>query len=138
MKIKRIIQEDSTGCGLACVAMLAGVEYRNVKSKAISMKLLPYHGPYYTRTSHLNKLLVSYTIQVKHGRKVRNWKSLSSKAIIGINYKEKSNTWHWALFVRENNGEEYVVDPKRNIKLNKRKDFGRMRLRSYIPVYIRE
>ena len=34
MKIRRIKQEDNTGCGLACIAMLAGTGYEEIREKA--------------------------------------------------------------------------------------------------------
>jgi len=37
--MERIIQQDGTGCGLACVAMLVGEEYETVRDQAI--KVLP-------------------------------------------------------------------------------------------------
>jgi len=27
--MKRIVQEDENGCGMACVAMIAGIDYNN-------------------------------------------------------------------------------------------------------------
>ena len=32
MKLTRVTQEDDTGCGIACVAMLAGISYRESKT----------------------------------------------------------------------------------------------------------
>ena len=35
--MERVIQQDGTGCGLACVAMLAGEKYETVRDKAIDV-----------------------------------------------------------------------------------------------------
>lgn len=40
MKIKRVIQEDSTGCGIACVAMVAGISYAEAKQITLNNEIL--------------------------------------------------------------------------------------------------
>ena len=54
--MRRIEQEDSTGCGLACIAMLAGTTYKKVKRKAIDKSEVPEEGPFYTDTPNLYRL----------------------------------------------------------------------------------
>lgn len=132
--MQRIVQVDSTGCGLACVAMLAGRSYEQVKRKSIRLGILNDKEPFYTVTQDLRELLANYNISSKPGRKVRKWESLPDKAILAINHQENYGIWHWVVFVRVSSEKFYVLDPRRAVKTERRTDFGRMRLRSYIEV----
>jgi len=50
-EIKRILQEDATGCGLACVAMIAGKKYAEVKKLALANKYFENKKTFYTTSS---------------------------------------------------------------------------------------
>ena len=41
MKIRRIVQKDHTGCGIACVAMLSGTTYLQAKKLATELGVVP-------------------------------------------------------------------------------------------------
>ncbi|MES2580680.1 MAG: cysteine peptidase family C39 domain-containing protein [Pseudomonadota bacterium] len=132
--MKRIKQEHNTGCGIACVAMLSEMTYSKAMQKA--RKKFSWESTkrsFYTDSSQLKELLDELKVNTDRYRLVRNWSSLPDTAIIAINYREKSNNWHWVVFKRENDI-EYVLDPlsKRDL----RKDFSRMRLHGCIPVNI--
>lgn len=131
--MNRIRQEHKTGCGIACVAMVTdNATYSKVIK--IARKLFDWNDSqrtFYTSSAQLQKLLLSFKGQTKKSRAVRKWSSLPETAIVGINHNEKSNTWHWVVFRREADT-EYVLDPR--AKREMRKDFGRMRLRSCIPI----
>jgi len=64
-----------------------------------------------------------------------NWEELPECALLSIKWREKSGrpSWHWAIFVREGD-ESYVLDSKKALKTNIRKDFGRMHPKWFIPV----
>lgn len=131
--MNRIRQEHETGCGIACIAMVAeGATYSEVMK--VARKLFNWSGSqdtFYTTSAELQELLLAFKVQTKKGRAVRKWSSLPETAIVGIDYNEKETTWHWVVFRREADL-EYVLDP--GINRDKRKDFSRMRLRSCIPI----
>lgn len=130
--MERIRQEHRTGCGIACVAMLRCVTYAEAMS--VALKVLDWsesQRTYYTSSSQLQSLLRKMNISAMKGRSIRKWSSLPDIAIVGINHNEKSDTWHWVVFRREAD-REYVLDPQS--KREFRTDFGRMRLRSCIPI----
>ena len=137
MKLRRLIQRDTTGCGLACVAMIAGKKYAEVKRKAIELGLVDSNGPFRTSCGELRMLVKAIGGEALIGRKATYWASLPDLAIAGINYREKKNEWHWVVFVREGK-DTYVLDPWHKIKTTKRRDFGRMRLRSCIPIHAQQ
>lgn len=134
MKIKRVIQQDSTGCGIACIAMVAGISYSEAKRITLNNRILKKSVKnFYTTTKDLVNILNSIGIESSKGRKVRYWSSINTISIVGINYLETTNTWHWVVFIpNEDNG--YVLDPSKKVKTENRKDFSRMRLRSYLPI----
>ena len=132
--MRRKIQRDTIGCGIACAAMLAGVTYSAAKSRAIALGLVESGGPFYTGSAELQKLLGSFGVVCLRGRKVASWASVTSPAIVAINHQAASNQWHWVVYVSSQNG-SYVLDPRATIKAARRVDFNRMRLRSFIPVH---
>lgn len=131
--MRRIVQKDSTGCGLACAAMLSGNSYAFVKATAIKLKLVDPDGPYYTNSSELNKLLSKLGVRSEKGRRLSNWAKLTSCGVVGINYKPVDEVWHWVVYVPTKDG-GYVLDPRENIRSRKRRDFGRMSPRNVVSI----
>lgn len=130
--MKRIQQKHRTGCGVACVAMIAGKSYSSVmKNAQLILGWEKSKRTFYTDSSDLTKLLHSFSIKSEKCRAVRKWSSISETAIVAINHNERTNIWHWVVYHREADT-SYVLDPQS--KREVRKDFSRMRLRSYIPV----
>ncbi len=130
-----VIQEDVTGCGIACAAMLAGKTYHAAKKRGKNLGIFPDDRNLYSDIFDLRMLLESYNIRI--GKKVpfSNWKALPSTAIVAINYKAdiESPTWHWAVFHRGDSG-PVVLDPSRRLKSNVRTDLGKLKPKWYIPV----
>lgn len=130
--MKRVSQEHRTGCGIACVAMLCGATYLEVMKAANEIfGWGESQRTFYTDSSDLQKLLLTMKVKTQQGRSVRKWSSIPASAIVGINHNEKTGKWHWVVFRREID-REYVLDPQS--KREVRTDFGRMRLRSCIPI----
>ena len=133
IKYARVLQDDATGCGLACVAMIVGKTYAEVKKIALDNKILEEKKTFYTTSSDLINLLNYFNFKADRGRKVGNWSSIQCLSIVAINFSESRNSWHWVVYVPDEN-KGYVLDPHKKIKNDKRVDFSRMRLRSYIPI----
>jgi hypothetical protein len=133
MTMRRKIQRGTTGCGIACSATLASVTYAAAKSRAVALGLVESGGPFYTGSAELQKLLGSFGVVCLRGRRVANWGSVASPAIVAINHQAASNSWHWVVYVSSQDG-AYVIDPRATIKSARRVDFHKMRLRSFIPV----
>lgn len=137
MTIKRVKQEDETGCGLACIAMLAGVSYEEVKQVALKNLKFRTKGHFYTGTGQLKELAGYFglTITGQKRRPWRNWALLPDIAIVSINQQENNRYWHWVVFQR-NDGTEAIFDPKKSIKSDRRTDFNRIKPFGYLPVCI--
>ena len=131
----RVKQEDPTGCGLACIAMLAGFDYKAVRELAIEKLGFDDSGTFYTDTKDLRGLASIFNIELgKRKRRFKSFGELPEIAILAINYKEDSDTWHWVVYRRTSN-DEFVYDPKTKIKTDKRQDFYRINAKWFLPVY---
>lgn len=128
--MKRVVQEDATGCGIACIAMLANINYQSAKDTAIETLNFKYEGAFYTTASDLKKLGSIYNLKI--GGRRRRFKEINllpSLCILAINYSENEDTWHWVVYSRSNT-EEFVLDPKKAIKSDKRMDLRRIGLKT--------
>lgn len=131
--MKRIVQNDPTGCGIACVAMLSEKSYQKVKSELLESSKFSKKRTFYTDDNDLRKLSSKFGISLGRLRQFRTWSEIPDKSIVAINYKKNDEDpeWHWVVFRRINN-EEFVFDPKKAIKKVKRTDFGRMKAKWYL------
>ncbi|WP_308318795.1 cysteine peptidase family C39 domain-containing protein, partial [Vibrio metschnikovii] len=115
-KMRRVVQQDRTGCGLACIAILAGTEYSNVKDRALDLFNLESSDEFYTNASELQKLGQEFNLNVGAKRRVfKGFNALPDLAILAINYRENEDTWHWVVYCRDE-GNEFVIDPKKAVK----------------------
>jgi len=137
MKIRRRVQKDQTGCGIACVAMLSGITYLKARKLATELGEVPDEkGRYYTQSWQLRHILSELGVSSRKGRKVSKWRSINCLSIVGINYRSpegKDATWHWVIYVPGSDG-GYVLDPMGHIKSTRRRDFSRMAPNRYIPM----
>lgn len=122
--MKRIVQKDRSGCGIACIAMVTGKSYKDVKNLALEknyrkrehIKMVKASGgdePMFTSTGDLINLAQEFevTIECKRRKKFKLWEDLPDTAILAVNWKKKKNLWHWVVFKRLKSGKQYIVDP---------------------------
>lgn len=133
--MRRVKQKDSNGCGLACIAMLANKTYKEVRKIAVT-KVGLGDGGFYTGTKELRALSDHYGIVLgKRRRPFKSFAALPETAILAINYKKAEDRWHWVVY-RRSPKDEFIYDPKKTIKSNKRRDFGRIKEKAkwFLPV----
>ncbi len=71
-----------------------------------------------TSFEDINKILSCFQIKNSKRKKFKKWCKIPSKlAIVSTNY-DKSWTWHWVIFVRDNNG-HFIYDPGKKRKKNR-------------------
>jgi len=58
-----VIQTETTGCGIAATAVLAGVQYEEVKQVANSKGIYIEDESLWSDTSYVRKLLAEYGIE---------------------------------------------------------------------------
>lgn len=125
MMYTKVKQEDSTGCGIACIAMISNKKYSEVKALAVCSLSFNINGPFYTKASDLNHLAgkLHITLGKKRVPYTHGISSLPERAILAINYKENTDTWHWVVYFKHN-GQIFILDP--NSKHEVRKDIDRV------------
>ncbi len=134
--MKLVIQNDATGCGFACVAMLAGTTYKNVRTIANQNRIFVNDQKLWSETKYIRKLLTHFGIKTSRSeRPFQNWNQLPSCALLAIKWHQVQGVpfWHWAIFIRDKS-ESYILDPKSSLKKNKRTDFGRIKPKWYIEI----
>ena len=131
-----MVQLERTGCGIASVAAVVGLSYPEVNSIANSLGIFTLNESLWSETAHVRTLLNHFGVQtVSREIPFRSWESLPDIALLAIKWHlEKGRPyWHWVVFMREN-GQACVLDSKKNLRANRRTDFGRMKPNWYITV----
>ncbi|HWB02770.1 MAG TPA: hypothetical protein VG796_07070 [Verrucomicrobiales bacterium] len=131
--IRRIIQKTGTSCGVACVAMLARLSYRDAfRTGILCFEASHWSSSHRTDSSELRKMLNS--LGWKLGRRVscRAWRKVPPGSLVAVHLK-KDDGWHWVVSDADDDG-PFFYDPKRSIRINRRRDFSRVRVAWYHSV----
>jgi ABC-type bacteriocin/lantibiotic exporter with double-glycine peptidase domain len=134
--MKPIVQEDRTGCGLASVATVAGVSYKQAKKVAGQLGIDVQDPQLWSDTKYVRTLLTHYGLSTSpHTTPFTSWETLPSLALLAIKWHKRNNCafWHWVIFWRGSEG-PVVLDPKQSLKKNIRTDFGRMKPKWFIAL----
>ncbi|MFC4257753.1 hypothetical protein ACFOZ5_01770 [Marinobacter lacisalsi] len=131
-----VIQEETTGCGIAACAALAGVSYGEARRKASALGIHAANTALWSDTEYVRTLLEAFGIPVADRETpFESWERLPDKALMAIKWRMERGRpfWHWVVFVREG-GKARVLDSKKGLTSNNRQDFGRIKPRWYIAV----
>jgi hypothetical protein len=93
--MRQIKQQDDWGCGVACVAMLAGVSYRDAKVVVHGKR-----GVVGTWTGDLIAALEHFDLNVGARLiplRTRDYRQLRVNAVLKANVK-KDGSWHWVVW----------------------------------------
>ena len=126
MKLRRIIQNDRFGCGLACVAMLAGITYRQACTAADERGWYAEIRRSGTSTRQMRMLLADCGVLTDKARRIKSWNKFSEIGLIGTQN-------HWLVFQRQA-GKECVLDPNPRLKQGIRTDFRRILPKMFVSV----
>lgn len=113
--LKRVIQENENGCGIACVAMLADLRYWEARNKVFGSADKANH---ITKVHDIRKGLRKCGLILDRRRAAREWKKETArvfKALLEIKPHKTSNYWHWVVW----DGHR-VLDPSPNSDRYKR------------------
>lgn len=135
--MKPVVQEELTGCGIASAAAIAGISYKEAKNVANRMGIFAEDPSLWSDPQHVRDLLGKLGIDTDREEKpFKDWNSLPDRALLSTKWHIEAGKpfWHWAVFVRLG-AEKYVLDSKKSLKTNIRKDFRRIKPRWYIKVY---
>lgn len=97
-QLKRVPQRDweHGDCGLACVAMLAGVPYEDALAAFRNLAGEATTKSFYTNHRQVEAMLHSLGVATERIR-FRSWRAIGTHAIVKVNVK-KSGNWHWVVF----------------------------------------
>ena len=126
-QMKRVIQEDEAGCGIACVAMVTGKTYLQAKRYFEESVFQPKDKKPHTRHYQLHRALRKLGIATEK-RPFRHWRSIETDAIVPIN-RRRDGGWHLVVFVQEGN-RPYILDPAPG-KGRRRYEFRGMKARGF-------
>jgi hypothetical protein len=92
-RMNPVIQEDVTGCGIACVAALAGTTYLHGKKVAARLGIHIADSRLFSDTAFVRTLLKQYGIEATpQEQPFCSWKTLPPLALLAINGTEKGIT----------------------------------------------
>ncbi|WP_169545868.1 hypothetical protein [Sneathiella aquimaris] len=132
-----IIQQHVTGCALASTAWIAGLSYERVLARAEALDIDIKNPTLWSETTEARRLLQSYKVQLSPDEiPFTNWESLPDRALLAVKWHlEKGKPhWHWVVFTRFGN-DPIVMDPKKGLKNNIRRDFGRIKPKWFIEIF---
>lgn len=132
-----VIQEETSGCGIAASAALAGESYSAAKRVANGLGIHAQDKTLWSDTRHVRTLLSAFHITTSPMETpFTSWEALPDKALLAIKWRREGDRpfWHWVVFVRQG-GHAYVLDSKKKLRSHVRRDFGRMKPRWFIEVY---
>ncbi|MDH5446686.1 MAG: hypothetical protein OEY52_14125 [Gammaproteobacteria bacterium] len=133
-----VIQEEKTGCGIASSAAIAGISYHEAKKIANSIGIIADDQSLWSDPQHVRNLLSELGINTdKSETPFKDWETLPDCALLSSKWHIENSKpyWHWVVFVREGS-KQYVLDSKKALKNNIRTDFGRIKPKWYIKVYV--
>lgn len=134
--MKPVIQQERTGCGIAAVATLAGVTYRDAQRTGLALGVSSANPALWSTTGPVRRLLRQYGLTPSPGeQRFVSWDRLPSKALLAIKWHRQRGqaSWHWVVFWRGSQG-PVVFDSKVSLRSPVRRDFGRMKPKWYIRV----
>ncbi len=134
--LKPVIQEETTGCGIASVANVLGKTYAEMKTIANAMGIYAEDKSLWSDTQYVRKMLSSAGVETSPAETpFESWGALPDLALLAIKHHQEDgkNFWHWVVFKRLN-GQEFVLDSASYLPSNLRTDFDEMQPKWFIEV----
>ncbi len=128
-----VLQEETTGCGFACVAMITNSTYQEIKALANSQGMFAEDEALFTTTNYVRKLLSDLGLQPGEEEVTfTDWDTLPPLALLATKYRIENGTprWHWSVYT---NQPPRVLDPAAYLEINERTDFENIDVEWYIP-----
>jgi len=137
MQLTPVIQQETTGCGIASVANIVGKSYPQMRLIANAMGIFAEDKSLWSDTDYVRRLLASQGVKTA-AREVpfSDWDSLPDTALLSIKHYREDDTdfWHWVVFKRIA-GQPLVLDSASYLAENIRTDFDAMSPKWFIEVF---
>jgi len=134
--MKSVIQEETTGCGIASAANILGKSYAEMKAIANAMGVYAEDESLWSDTQYVRQLLASEGVTTtKTEMPFESWEALPDVALLSIKHHVEAgkNFWHWVVFKRVD-GKPYVLDSAAYLPENVRQDFEAMQPKWFIGI----
>ena len=134
--MKPVVQEETTGCGIASVANILGKTYSEMKKIANAMGIFASDKSLWSDTQYVRRMLYASGIEASPDEvPFETWDKLPDVALLSIKYHQEDgkNFWHWVVFKRIEN-KPVVFDSASYLASNIRTDFGEMQPKWFIEV----
>lgn len=134
--LKSVIQEETTGCGIASVANILGKTYSEMKATANAMGIYAEDKSLWSDTQYVRKMLCRAGVETSSDEiPFESWSALPDLALLSIKHHQEDgkNFWHWVVFKRVG-GENFVLDSASYLPSNVRTDFNEMQPKWFIEV----
>ena len=134
--LQPVIQEQTTGCGIASAAVLLGYSYAQMKAIANALGIFAEDESLWSDTRYMRRLLATGDLSVSATKEpFVSWQALPDLALLAIKHHWEGDRpfWHWVVFQRTA-GQMRVLDSASYLPSNVRTDFDAMQPRWYIEV----
>ena len=134
--LKPVVQEETTGCGIAAAANILGKTYSEMKAIANAMDIHASDKALWSETHHVRRMLQSAGIDTADEEApFQSWEALPDLALLSIKHhqEEGKDFWHWVVFKRVGD-QPFVLDSASYLPSNIRQDFDAMQPKWFIEV----
>lgn len=131
-----VVQEETTGCGIASVANILGKSYSEMKQIASNMGIYATDKSLWSDTHYVRRMLAEFSVNTsEEERPFLTWDNLPDLALLSIKHhsEDGKDFWHWVVFTRVN-GKAAVLDSANYLLDNVRTDFENMQPKWFIVV----
>lgn len=134
--MKPVVQEETTGCGIASVANILGKTYSEMKEIANAMGIYASDKSLWSDSRYVRHMLSASGIETSPDEvPFETWDKLPDVALLSIKHHQEDgkNFWHWVVFKRIDN-KPVVLDSASYLPSNIRTDFDEMKPKWFIEV----
>lgn len=134
--MKPVVQEETTGCGIASVANILGKTYAEMKEIANTMGIYASDASLWSDTQHVRKMLSAASFAMSETEiPFSSWSALPDTALLSIKHHQENGKffWHWVVFQRRD-GKAFVLDSDSSLASNIRTDFNTMQPKWFIEI----
>lgn len=134
--LKPVVQEETTGCGIASVANILGRTYSEMKAIANAMGIYASDQLLWSDTRYVRCMLSGAGVETSEDEvPFESWEALPNLALLSIKHHQEDDRdfWHWVVFKRMD-GQSFVLDSASYLPSNIRQDFDIMHPKWFIEV----
>lgn len=134
--LRPVVQEETTGCGIASVANILGKTYAEMKGIANAMGIHASDKSLWSDPQYVRRMLSSAGVETSANEaSFESWSTLPDLALLSIKHHQENgkNFWHWVVFKRVD-GQPLVLDSANYLPSNIRTDFDAMQPKWFIEV----